>query len=1201
MRPVSRKSEERKKISRARLLALAFLVAVLVPSGAGLLAQDVVISEFMASNVSTLEDEDGDYSDWIELFNAGQSPADLDGWSLTDDPLNPTKWVFPPIVLPPRSFLIVFASGKDRRNPALPLHTGFKLAMEGGHLALLDAAQSIVWEYATYPAQVDDFSYGLKQSASIAPLVEAGAPARALVPADSSVDASWRNVGFSDAGWVAGTTGLGYDENPDYLEFIGLNVITPMNDVNTTAYLRVPFTVAQAGGFSGLVLRMMYDDGFIAYVNGTEIARRNAPAAAAWNSRATSLHDEALAVVFEEIQVPGGGNLILQGNNVLAIHGLNENPGSSDFLIVPELDGTDPGVLDRDVREFFDRPTPRDANLPGWPGIAGSPVLSLSSQVFTSPLTLSITAPAGTLVRTTTDGSLPTASSPAYTGPIPITTSTRVRARSFQGGVSPSPAVGATFIGLAADARGFTSNLPIIILDNFGGGGIPQNSYQNAYMAIFDPKGGRSALNSIPDVESRVGMKIRGSSTAGQPKPNLRIETWNEDGVDQPIAPLGFPREADWILHAPYGFDRALIRNPLMYELSNRVGSYAVRTRFCEVYINTGGGLLSQADYFGVYSFMENIKRDEDRVDVERLDASDVAEPDITGGYILKIDRLDPGDSGFSAAGQTMGYVYPKEDNISPPQAAWLTQHMNAFAAALNGAGFANPQTGYAAYIDPEAWVDHNILNVLAKNVDALRLSAYFYKPRGERISFGPIWDFDRSINSTDGRDDDPRTWNGTGDATDFFNYPWWGRLFQDPEFWQLWIDRWFEMRRGPLGTTQVNAVVDGMAAEISEAQARNFQRWSGQGGSGWASEITLVKTWLSTRSSWIDSQFLGPPVFSRTPGSISPGDQLSMTSPPGTIHYTLDGTDPRLRGGGVAPGAAIYSAPLTLSENVRVVARVKSGTTWGGKVAGTFYTELPDLVITEIMYHPPAPVDGSRDPDDFEFIEFLNRGIEPIELGGIRLDGAIRFTFPDLTLSPGEYIVLVRDLAAFGSRYGAEGITIGGVYQGHLSNAGEEVLVRGPLDEPIHTFRYGDDDWHPLTDGAGESLTIIDPEGPLEGWGLAESWGPSFISGGTPGGPDGGVGGRQRPGDSNQDGIVDLSDALSLLLRLFVGEAPAAPCEGSLESGGNLVLLDVNGDAVLDVSDAIHLLGFMFQNGPPPAQGGACIRIEGCPDACGL
>jgi hypothetical protein len=637
-----------------------------------------------------------------------------------------------------------------------------------------------------------------------------------------------------------------------------------------------------------------------------------------------------------------------------------------------------------------------------------------------------------------------------------------------------------------------------------------------------------------------------------------------------------------------------------MYELSNRVGRYAVRTRFCEVYVNTGGGLLSQADYMGVYSFMENIKRDEDRVDVERLDAGDVAEPDITGGYILKIDRLDPGDAGFQAAGQRMGYVYPKEDNISPIHASWLTQHMNAFATALNGAGFTDPQNGYARYIDPEAWVDHHILNVLAKNVDALRLSAYFYKPRGQRIAFGPIWDFDRSINSTDGRDDDPMTWRGTGDATDFFNYPWWGRLFQDPDFWQLWIDRWFEMRRGSLATSQVNAVVDGMAAVIRESQARNFQRWSL--GGNWESEISLVKSWLSTRSTWIDSQFLGPPVFSRAPGSISPGDLLSMTSPPGTIHYTLDGTDPRLRGGAVSPGAIVYSGPVTLSENARVVARVRSGTTWGAKAAGTFYTELPDLVVTEIMYHPPSSLDDSRDPDDFEFIEFLNRGEEPIDLDGVRIEGAVRFTFDGITLDPGEYLVVVRDLAAFGSRYGTEGIPVAGAYDGNLSNAGEEIIVRGALEEPIQTFRYGDDDWHPLTDGAGESLTLLDPGAPLAAWGLPESWAPSSITGGTPGGPEGGAaGGRQRPGDSNQDGVLDISDGLSLLHRLFVGGS-APPCEGAdLESGGNLVLLDVNGDSGVDLSDAVHVLAFLFQSGPPPALGGACIRIEGCPAICRL
>jgi hypothetical protein len=293
---------------------------------------------------------------------------------------------------------------------------------------------------------------------------------------------------------------------------------------------------------------MKYDDGFIAYVNGVEVASRNAPVSPAWDSRATALHDDAVAVIFEEIAFQGASGL-LQAQNVLAIHGLNENPGSSDFLILPELDGTDPGVLDRNTRGYFPTPTPGGGNLPGYPDISESPAFSLSSQVFTSPLTLTLTAGAGAAIRYTTNGLVPSQSSTLYTGPISFSTSTMVRARAFEPGISPSPIVSSTFIGLAADVQNFTSNLPIILLENFGAGGIPQGNFQSAYMAIFDLHGARSALNRIPDIETRTGMKIRGSSTAGQPKPNLRLETRDERDVDREISPFGMPPEADWIRH----------------------------------------------------------------------------------------------------------------------------------------------------------------------------------------------------------------------------------------------------------------------------------------------------------------------------------------------------------------------------------------------------------------------------------------------------------------------------------------------------------------------------------------------------------------------------------------------------------------------------------------------------------------------------
>jgi hypothetical protein len=106
----------------------------------------------------------------------------------------------------------------------------------------------------------------------------------------------------------------------------------------------------------------------------------------------------------------------------------------------------------------------------------------------------------------------------------------------------------------------------------------------------------------------------------------------------------------------------------------------------------------------------------------------------------------------------------------------------------------------------------------------------------------------------------------------------------------------------------------------------------------------------------------------------------------------------------------------------------------------------------------------------------------------------------------------------------------------------------------------------------------------------------------GTPGSGEGGPvpGGRQRPGDSNQDGLLDISDAVSLLNRLFLSGQSPLPCDGSdVADGGNGLLLDVNGDSAVDLSDAVAVLAFLFRRGAPPALGTGCVRIEGCPELC--
>jgi hypothetical protein len=268
---------------------------------------------------------------------------------------------------------------------------------------------------------------------------------------------------------------------------------------------------------------------------------------------------------------------------------------------------------------------------------------------------------------------------------------------------------------------------------------------------------------------------------------------------------------------------------------------------------------------------------------------------------------------------------------------------------------------------------------------------------------------------------------------------------------------------------------------------------------------------------------------------------------------------------------------------------------------------ETPRLVVSELMYHPLDPPPGSPyDADDFEFVELLNAWDKPIRLAGARLSGGISFTFPasDTTpLAPGERLVVVKDLAAFSTRYDTSPIRIAGEYSGNLGNAGDELRLEGPLLEPIHFFSYSEL-WYPTTDGDGDSLVIVDPEAPLPSWGSASSWTAGGVTGGTPGEDESGAppSGFQVPGDSNQDAVIDISDAVSLLFRLFGGGGRPLPCDGaSAAEGGNLLLFDLNGDAGLNVSDVIHLLGYLFQNGPPPSRGAACQRIVGCPSACGF
>lgn len=117
----------------------------------------MLITEFMASNKHTLLDEDGDPSDWIELYNTGTNTVNLDGWHLTDNATNLAKWTFPATNLAPNGFLVVFASGKDRAVAGQELHTDFALSSSGEYLALVRPDGTVAQDFApAFPEQLTD-------------------------------------------------------------------------------------------------------------------------------------------------------------------------------------------------------------------------------------------------------------------------------------------------------------------------------------------------------------------------------------------------------------------------------------------------------------------------------------------------------------------------------------------------------------------------------------------------------------------------------------------------------------------------------------------------------------------------------------------------------------------------------------------------------------------------------------------------------------------------------------------------------------------------------------------------------------------------------------------------------------------------------------------------------------------------------------
>jgi len=306
-------------------------------------------------------------------------------------------------------------------------------------------------------------------------------------------------------------------------------------------------------------------------------------------------------------------------------------------------------------------------------------------------------------------------------------------------------------------AQVLTSELPILIF-RVDEQDVPNDEKLLVELQIVSNSLGQvnSSQGPFTHYDGFAGIELRGSTSLSFPKHGYAVELRAQTGEDIDFPLLGMPEEEDWVLHGPFS-DKSLLRNAFTYGLAQTSSTWAPKSRFCEVMFNN--------DHRGVYLLVERIKRDDNRIDIAKLNQDELEGLELTGGYILKIDKVtaeDPSidysftlpnvDQDHGVATQYI-YHYPKPEEIAQEQKEYIQTWMGDFENRLASTDFSNENRGYRSFIDMDSWIDFFLLNEITRNVDGYRLSSYMYKSRDDRggkLYMGPIWDFNLGLGNAD-------------------------------------------------------------------------------------------------------------------------------------------------------------------------------------------------------------------------------------------------------------------------------------------------------------------------------------------------------------------------------------------------------------------------------------------------------------------
>ncbi len=1061
------------------------LVVILLTLPA-LLSAQVLINEVQSSNLETYRDEDGDFVDWIELFNASADTVELGGWWLSDDADDPYRWSFPDLSLPPDSMLLVMASGKNRRLWIPHWET--------------EIDRGKVWRYLE----------GLE------------AP-----PSD------WMLPEFNDSAWSEGPSGFGNGDGDDST-FINADAIT--------CYVRCFFDIADLSIVEAMLMHVDYDDGYVAYLNGVELARRNLgyPGEEVFFDTTCDLEHEATLYrgLWPDFQLFVDPTSPLQeGSNLLAIEVHNEEPWN-DMSLIPFLSmglseaPTDPKGLSEELGEFlpflhaefaidsdgesilltrpsgaledrvdlpalpidhsygrypdgredwliYPAPTPKRSNDgSGAPEIAAAPEFSAESGYYSEELYFWLTSPSpDAVIYYTHDGTTPTDSSLLYQHAVYISGNKAVMARAFEEGKLPSPVVSKSFI------FDEPSTLPMITLVS-----DERNIWddEEGFYVLgeeYDPEWPYFGANFWEDWEKpfhldyvlpdgslgfgmELGLKIHGGYSRAFSQKSLRLVPRGGYGQSTIDYPLFEERELS-------SFKRLILRNS-GNEWPGTVLRDALAQRITEV-----AGLERQAStpvrvylnalYWGIYNLRERLDRfylaDHFGVDPDNLDIiefRDEAQEGSADDYLAMLDYIE-----------TNGLV----DSL----------HYE----------FVETQ------MDVENYASYCIFEIYVGNTDWPGGNIKFWRTRVPASRWRwLLYDLDVSLGYWEDYDFDTLAWATDPSGWGEQNQPWatflLRSLLENAEWRSRFVNRYADYLNSVLRPDHFSALLDSFAARIDAEIPTHMERWD-RDYQFWLDELAVVSEFIQERPG-VAREHLRE--------NLELGEDWRLTlsmDPPGAGSVILEGIEVD----------SLWSGDYFLGTPVRLEARAAPGFRFAGwsdemlsdslavvdalgdsSLVARFELDAASrLVINEINYHGP----DAGDPGDW--IEIYNPTPVKIDLEGWSLkdgDDLHVFSLPeDSYIQSGSYLIFCEDLSLFTQAF-PEVTNIFGDLGFGFSGNGEAVRFYDAQDRLIDRVDYEDGPpWPPLADGFGPTLELIHPD--LDN-SLPESWASSAAPLGTPG-----------------------------------------------------------------------------------------------------